>query len=140
MTDRQAILAAVENHYAMRNTEDPAKVLATIHPDCCHRIVGTDSLAPFTQLNRGDEETLRKAVDSLVGDWDLSGLQNLNIYIDEQQNTAVIQRKGTVLHKATGIKFDTELVDKLTFKDGRIVEYDQFLDTYHVAKEMGMIA
>lgn len=140
MTDRQAILAAVENHYAMRNTEDPAKVLATIHPDCCHRIVGTDRLAPFTQVNRGDEETLRKAVDSLVRDWDLSGLQNLNIYIDEQQNTAVIQRKGTVLHKASGIKFDTELVDKLTFRDGRIVEYDQFVDTYHVAKEMGMIA
>lgn len=140
MTDRQTILAAVENHYAMRNTEDLAKVMATIHPDCCHRIVGTDRLAPFTQVNRGDEAALRKAVDSLVGDWDLSGLKNVNTYIDEQQNTALIQRKGTVLHKATGIKFDTELIDKLAFRDGRIVEYDQFVDTYHIAKEMGMIA
>ena len=139
MTDRQAILAAVENHYAMRNTEDPAKVLATIHPDCRHRIVGNDRLAPFTQINQG-EDALRKAVDSLVGEWDLSGLRNLNIYIDEQQNTARVQRKGTVLHKEKGIKFDTEMIDKLTFRDGRIVEYDQFVDTYHVAKEMGMIA
>ena len=139
MTDRQAILAAVENHYAMRNTEDPAKVLATIHPDCCHRIVGNDRLAPFTQINQG-EEALHKAVDSLVGAWDLSGLRNLNIYIDEQQNTALVQRKGQVLHKEKGIKFDTEMIDKLTFRDGRIVEYDQFVDTYHVAKEMGMIA
>jgi len=113
------------------------KVLATIHPECCHRIVGNDRLAPFVQVNRG-EDALRKAVDSLVGEWDLSGLQNLNIYIDEQQNTALIQRKGTVLHKGTGIKFDTEMIDKLAFKDGRIVEYDQFVDTYHVAKEMGM--
>jgi ketosteroid isomerase-like protein len=137
MTDRQAILAAVQNHYAMRNTEDPAKVLATIHPECCHRIVGTDRLAPFTQVNRG-EDALRKAVDSLVGAWDLSGLENLNIYIDEQQNTALIHRKGRVRHKDTGITFDTELIDKLAFKDGRIVEYDQFVDTYHVAKEMGM--
>jgi ketosteroid isomerase-like protein len=32
------------------------------------------------------------------------------------------------------------MIDKLTFRDGRIVEYDQFVDTYHVAKEMGMIA
>jgi hypothetical protein len=86
----------------MRNTEDPAKVLATIHPDCCHRIVGNDRLAPFTQVNQG-EDALRKAVDGLVGDWDLSGLRNLNIYIDEQQNTALIQRKGTVLHKEKGI-------------------------------------
>lgn len=138
MTDRRDILAAVENHYAMRNTEDPAKVLATIHPDCCHRIVGTERLAPFTQINRGDD-AIRRAVDGLVGEWDLSGLRNVNIYIDEQQDTALIQRKGTVLHKATGIKFDTEMIDKLAFKDGRIVEYDQFVDTYHVAKEMNMI-
>ena len=137
MTDRQAILAAVENHYAMRNTEDPAEVLATIHPDCCHRIVGNDRLAPFTQVNRG-ADNLHEAVHRLVGDWDLSGLQNVNIYIDEQQNAALIHRKGSVLHKATGIKFDTEMIDKLAFKDGRIVEYDQFVDTYHVAKEMGM--
>lgn len=139
MTDRQAILAAVENHYAMRNTEDPAKVLATIHPECCHRIVGTKSLAPFTQINRG-EDALRKAVDSLVGEWDLSRLRNVNIYIDEQQNTALIQREGTVRHKTTGIEFDTELIDKLAFKDGRIVQYDQFLDTYHIAKEMSMVS
>lgn len=137
MTSRQAILAAVENHYAMRNTEDPAKVLATIHPECCHRIVGNDRLAPFTQVNRG-EDALHSAVHDLVGQWDLSGLKNLNIYIDEQQNTALVQRKGMVLHKVSGIKFDTEMIDKLTFKDGRIVEYDQFVDTYQVAKEMGL--
>ena len=135
---REAILAAVENHYAMRNTEDPDKVLATLHPDCCHRIVGNERLAPFTQVNRGGD-AIRNAVASLVGDWDLSGLQNLHIYIDVQESTALMQRKGTVLHKKSGIKLDTELIDKLTFKDGRIVEYDQFVDTYHVAKEMGMI-
>lgn len=137
MTDRKAILAAVENHYAMRNTENPDKVMETLHPDCCHRIVGNERLAPFTQVNRGGD-AIRKAVDDLVGQWNLSGLENLHIYIDEQHNTALVQRKGTVLHKQTGIKFETEMIDKLTFKDGRIVEYDQFVDTYHVAKEMGM--
>jgi ketosteroid isomerase-like protein len=137
MSDRKAILSAVENHYAMRNTEDPDKVMATLHPDCCHRIVGNERLAPFTQVNRGGD-AIRKAVEDLVGQWDLSGL-DLNIYVDDQRDTALVQRKGTVLHKPSGIKFETELIDKLTFKDGRIVEYDQFVDTHHVAKEMGMV-
>ena len=138
MTDRQSILAAVENYYAMRNTKDSARVLAAFHPDCCHRIVGTDHLAPFTQVNRGGD-ALRTAVDGLVSAWDASGLRNVNVYVDERQSTALVQRKGIVRHYETDIEFDTEMIDKLVFRDGQIVEYDQFVDTYQVAQEMGML-
>lgn len=137
MADRQAILDAVENYYAMRDKGDLDGVFATFHPDCCHRIVGTDRLAPFTQVNRG-ADAMRNVVDTLVRDWDSSGLQSVNIYIDERQETALIQRRGIVRHRTAPVQLETEMMDKLVFKDGRIIEYDQFVDTYQVAMEMGL--
>lgn len=138
MTDRQAILNAVERHYAVRNAANPSNVddlLGTLDPACRFQIAGSEQLGEFTQVC-DTCDALRKAATTLVSAWDLSGLENVSIHIDG--DTALVHRAGTVRRIAGDIPFHTEMIDKLKFRDGLIVEYTQFIDTYEVARVAAM--
>lgn len=135
MTDREAIADAVSRHYQIRNTADVEAVLGTLHSECTFHIAGTPRMGEFTRV-ADNGSAVRSAATQLIGAWDLSGLRSVDTYIDG--DTALVHRAGSVRYIPTNHSFDTEMIDKLRFRDGLIVEYTQFVDTYEVARVAGM--
>jgi ketosteroid isomerase-like protein len=48
-----------------------------------------------------------------------------------------VHLSGRIRHVPTGKVLDTEILDKLTIKDGKIVDFAEFLDTHLVAQTVG---
>ena len=134
MTDRRVLQNTIADFYDARAERDLQKTMSFVHPECCFRIVGTESLAPFTQTVR-TLPLINEAASALFQAWDLKGLRTVNAYFDG--DVATVHRAGSVTFLPTGTSFDTEMMDKFTFKDGKVVEYLQFIDTYQVAKIAG---
>ena len=135
MSSREEIEGLVSRLHAARDTQSVDQTLACIDQSCTFRVVGTDRLGPLTAA-ADTPEKLRGTAEALIGVWDLSGLRNVSVHIEG--DTALAHRAGTVTYKPTGETMQTEMMEKITFKDGLIVEYLQFIDTYHVAGMMGI--
>jgi len=137
MSSREEIKALVERFYAARNALDVDGTMACIDNSCTFRVVGTaDGLDPLTRV-ADTPEMLRGAAEAFIATWDISGLRNESLHVDGE--TAFVHRAGSATHIPTGKTIETEIMDKITFKDGRVVEYLQFADTYDLARTMGII-
>jgi ketosteroid isomerase-like protein len=137
MADSTDLHALTEEFYAARNTGDAAQaILDRFAPDGSFQILGPDRLGPFTQRFEG-LDALRLAATELVRTWDLSGMVNVSIYT--HGDTTLTHRKGKVRYLPTNREFETEFMDKMTFRNGKIVEYVQFIDTLGIAEAAGMI-
>ena len=133
MADRNALEKVVAEFYDARGKRDLEKSMSFFCDNCYFRIVGTDKLVPFTQAT-GTRAELTEMARGLFDNWDLKDLETVKVYVDG--NVALIHRAGNVKHRS-GTSFHTEMMDKLTFENGKIVEYLQFLDTYQIAKVAG---
>lgn len=131
MTDRRTLESAIADFYEARGNLDLAKSMSFFDEHCFFRIAGTEELGPFTQPTHTRDQ-LTDAARALFDNWDLKGLKTVNAYFDG--DVVLVHRAGSIVHRPSKKTFDTEMMDKLTFKDGRIVEYLQFLDTYGIAK------
>jgi ketosteroid isomerase-like protein len=136
MSSREEIEHLVTQFHAARNRLSVEETMACIDGSCTFRVVGTDGLAPLTQV-ADTPEKLKGAAEAFIGAWDIGGLRNKSIHVDG--NTAFVHRAGSATFLPTGETIETEIMDKITFKDGRVVEYLQFADTYLIAKTMGII-
>jgi ketosteroid isomerase-like protein len=134
MADRIAMENALIDFYDARGNRDLEKAMSFVHPDCCFRIVGTESLGPFTHAVR-TAPMINEAAAVLFQMWDLKGMRTVNAYFDG--DVALVHRAGRVTHLPTGASFESEFMDKFTFEDGKVVEYLQFVDTYQIAKVAG---
>ncbi len=137
MTDRSTLESIVQEMYRARDFNDVDALMNWMDPACRFRIVGTDRLGPITQRVE-DPVSLRATLTALMENWDLSGLVNTGLCIDG--DTAFVHRVGQVRFIPTNTSFDTELVDKFTFRDGRVVELTEFADTLSVAETVGVVA
>lgn len=133
LTDRGALERVIAEFYDARGIRDLEKSMSFFADKCHFRIVGTDRLLPFTQPT-GSRAELTEMARELFDHWDLKDLQTVKVYVDG--NVALIHRAGNVKHRS-GTSFHTEMMDKLTFENGKIVEYLQFLDTYQIAGVAG---
>jgi ketosteroid isomerase-like protein len=136
MSSREEIQELVKRFYAVRNELDVDGTMACIDNSCTFRVVGTNGLDPLTRI-ADTPEKLRAAAEAFIAAWDISGLQNASLHVDG--NTAFVHRVGSATFMPTGVTIETEILDKITFKDGRVVEYLQFADTHDLAKTMGII-
>lgn len=135
MTDREAFQKTIASFYDARGRGELDETMSHVHQDCLFRIVGSPGLKPFTRTVSSLPEISQSAKD-LFAAWDLSGLRSASIHIDG--DTAHVHRAGSVIFLPTGQTFDSELVDKFVIKDGKIIEYLQFTDTYQISKVAGI--
>lgn len=120
--------------YDARAKSEQEKHLSYIHPDCTFQIVGTDKLDALTKRWVGKEE-IEQAATMLFAAWDLSQLKIVTQH--QSKDTIYVHRRGDVIYIPDGSKIaDTQVVDKLTFKDDLIIEYLQFVDTFAVDEFM----
>jgi ketosteroid isomerase-like protein len=115
--------------YDARNRADLEEQLSYLHPRCVFRIVGHPGLGSFTEV-ADTPEKIRAAAAVLFEAWDLSGLETVDSH--RSGDTVFVHRKGQVRFIPADIPFETELMDKFTFKDGLIIELLQFVDTHIV--------
>lgn len=136
MSDSAATRDLVEKFWKLRNIPDTSAMLALMSPDFHFQICGADQLHPLTQPASNPEQ-VRATITALVRDWDLSGVKTLSIHAAGE--TAFVHRKGDVRHIPSGRVIDTEFMDKITVRDGRLVEYLEFVDTFLIARTCGVI-
>ncbi|MDE1992543.1 MAG: nuclear transport factor 2 family protein [Rhizobiaceae bacterium] len=136
MVERSDIERAVQAIYQARDGNDLDGLMALTHPDCGFRIVGSDRLGQMTQRAAGPE-SLRGTLGALMGIWDFSGLRTISVHIDG--NTAFVHRSGPVRFVPADRTIETEIVDKLTFRDGALVEIEEFIDTLQAAEIAGLV-
>lgn len=127
--DKMSNLEKLQEFYDARAKFDKEKHLSFVHDACVYRMVGSDKLHPMT-MECATPAARRKAADDTFAFWDMSQLDNVSIH--ECGDTIYVHRRGKVGFIPNGASMQTEFIDKLTFKDGKIVEYLQFLDTFGV--------
>jgi ketosteroid isomerase-like protein len=121
----------LQEFYEARARSDISKHLSLVSPDCVFRIVGSERLSPFTQQRQGMAE-LTATAEMLFETWDMSQVKTISIH--QSDDTVYVHQAGTVVYRPNGIALDTEFLDKLTFRDGAIIEYLQFVDTFAVSE------
>ena len=123
--------AIVMDAYDARRRENVDEIMSFFHPDAVFRIVANPELGDISQTLRGLDE-LTAAMVEMCKAWDWTGLPITDIVVEGDR--AVVHTIGEMHHAPTGGRFDYEILDKLTFKDGKIIEFIEFLDTHRVHK------
>jgi ketosteroid isomerase-like protein len=136
MSDRRELEDAIREFFKVRNDKDIEAIMAMLDPACSFRIVGNDRLGRMTQ-RVDDPETMRVAVRALIADWDLSNVSIISLHVDGE--TIFAHRAGQIRYVPSNVYINTEFLDKVTFRDGRIVDFVEFVDTLMVADTIGLL-
>jgi ketosteroid isomerase-like protein len=136
MTDRSELESAIHAFYRLRNENDIDGIMAWLDPHCSFRIVGNDRLGSLTQ-RVNDRETLRLAIEAILENWDLSEMGIVDLHVD--RDTIFAHRAGRIRFIPTNTVINTELLDKITFRDGLIIDFVEFVDTLLVADTTGLL-
>lgn len=136
MTERSVLETRVRALYVARNANDIDTMMAQLDPDFSFRIVGSGRLGPLT-IAVNTPETVRSSFLSLVNDWDLSEMEMVGAYVDG--DTIVVHRAGVVRFIPSQMRERTEIIDKFTFRNGRIFDLTEFVDTLFVAETVGLL-
>jgi ketosteroid isomerase-like protein len=136
MMDRSELERTARAFYRARNDNDLEAMMSFVDPDASFHIVGNYRLGPLTHVVDGHSE-IRARFSDLVDAWDLSGLSFDSMYVDG--DTVLVHRTGSVRFKSDDSHFDTEILDKLTFRDGRVIEFTEFVDTLMAAEVIGFV-
>ena len=116
--------AVVMDAYDARRRENIDEIMSFFHPDAVFQIVANPELGDLSQTLRGLDE-LRAAMVEMCKAWDWTGRPITDIVVEGDR--AVVHTIGEMHHAPTGGRFDYEILDKLTFKDGKIIEFIEFL-------------
>jgi ketosteroid isomerase-like protein len=135
MSDRSEIERIVRESYAARKRNHVADTLNHFHPDARFRIVGSKNLGPMTEVVSG-HGALRSMFEHLFPIWDWSKFEIGSIHVEGDK--AFVHLSGQIRHIPTGSILDTEILDRLTIKDGRIIDFVEFLDTHLLARTVGL--
>lgn len=136
MTERNILETAVMALYTARRDNDLDGLMSCLHPDCSFRIAGTERLAPMSHTVTGND-AMRTAMQEFMNNWDFTKLETSGIYIDGETVFAV--RSGIVRFIPTDQSSRTEFVDHFTFRDGKVIELVEYIDTLHVAETVGLV-
>lgn len=136
MTERSVLESRVQALYSARNVNDLDTIMALLDPDFSFRIVGSARLGTMA-LAVNTPETVRGSFQALIESWDLSEMEMVGAYADG--DTIVVHRAGVVCFIPSRTRERTEIIDKFTFRSGRIVDLTEFVDTLFVAETVGLL-
>ena len=126
MTERFEIERVLEEAYAARKRGDVDGILRLFSADVHFQLAGSISASPIPLRTAGAAQ-FRTVLDRLVRTFEWVDQQILCMLIDGSR--AAVHWRGKIRSTATGETVDTELVDIVEFKDGRIVSFVEFCDT-----------
>lgn len=126
MCDREEMLQTIKDAYAARVRGDVEGVLNVFTEDAIFRL----NAAPFNRVTAvhtiaGDE--LRSAMTQLIDNFEFSDYEIVDSVVEGSK--AAVRSMFTVRARKTGHIAQTEVLDLIEFKDGKICSFVQFFDT-----------
>jgi ketosteroid isomerase-like protein len=126
MTDRETIKALIEQAYEARRTEDLEGIIAVFHPEARFELAGSKQHTPALGAAKGPQE-LRATVAGLIKAFQ---------FVQRDIITTVIDSEQAAVHSRVKLRFipkdrtvTTDILDLWKFRDGKIVELVEFVDT-----------
>lgn len=135
MASKEELIQTVQDLYNARRAKDIDGLMAFVDPACSYRVVGGERLAAAND-RVDDPVILRQNQETLMDTWDFCNLQISSIHVDG--DTVFVHHAGQVSFVPNGACFAAEFMDKITFRNGRVVDVVQFIDTLQAAKVMGI--
>jgi ketosteroid isomerase-like protein len=120
----------VADAYEARTRGDVDGTMQYFAEDCSFHIAGSPALGSMCQKIHGSA-ALRPLMEALITRWDFSGLRTTDMWVDG--NTVIARRSGPIRDVATGDVSDTTFVDLISFHNGRIAAFEEFVDTHLIA-------
>ncbi len=128
MADRTEVEAFLRKAYAARQSENLDEIVALFHPAACFGVLGGPE--PIAGA-----EQCRSVLSGILDTFQLLDHSIHSMVIDGDK--AAIYWRGRFRGRATGEVGETELVDVVELKDGRIVWMKSFFDTAMAARLAG---
>ena len=125
-----ANITAIQNLYGVYARRDMETLLKGFAPDIEWHAHGHAADFPGLGPRKGIEE-LREFFNLIAANVEFSAFSPNEFYADKEKVFVLGHYAMTV--KKTGRKFASDFVHVMTFKDGRIVKFDEFLDTAGLA-------
>jgi ketosteroid isomerase-like protein len=135
---RAEVERVIEAAYVARRAEDVEAALAQFQPAATFRMVVNDRLGEAGRQLSGHAQ-LRAAFAEMFATWDFRELPLAQVVIDDAVTPprAAVHSNGRVRHAPSGQEFSFEMLDLLTFEDGKIASFLQFFDTDMLAQFAG---
>jgi ketosteroid isomerase-like protein len=122
---RDAIEATLRALYAARQAGDCDGILRHMTPDASYAMMGDPGASPVAGRHQGD--ALCQAMTTLVTLFPARHMHLASIVIDGDR--AAIEVEARLAFGPTGEEFDTRWASLFTFRDGKIAEVREFIDT-----------
>jgi ketosteroid isomerase-like protein len=124
---RAEVDAGVNAFFAARRNGDLSGIMKLFATGAEYRVSGTPALGPMTNVHRG-RDNIHAAAAAILATWDFTEFPVVQTHIDGA--TAYVTLQGTMRHIPSGQTMPFEMLDKITFHKGQIVEFVEFFDTY----------
>ena len=124
--DREAIKALIEQAYEARRTGDIDRILAVFHPDGKFELAGSKEVTAAVGISQGHQE-LRTTFTELIANFQFIQRDVLGILIDDDR--VAVHSRAKLRFVPRDETLTTELLDLWKFRDGKIVELIEFVDT-----------
>lgn len=124
--DRQDMLRVIGEGYAARVRGDVEGVLDVFTSDAQFKLNAVPQKAPVSLRTEGTN-ALRQAMTQLVQTFEFQKLDIIDAVVEGSK--AAIRIRIMVRSKQTGNVAETESLDLVEFRDGKIASYTQFFDT-----------
>jgi ketosteroid isomerase-like protein len=132
--DRASVERVIREGYAARLNGDLDATCRHFAEDSHFALAGSPDASPVASSARG-HEAIRGALAGLMEAVDFVRHDITEFVIDGDR--AAVHSRVRVRAKATGEEADTEMVDLVTVRDGKIASFVQFCDTALAAKLLG---
>lgn len=135
MSDTATTRQVVEDYYAALRTNDRARLLELLDPDCAWT---PPASAPIEPLRGGEAIAVAFGAKIVKETFDLAKPFNLEVRrMVVEGPVAVVQQRLQATAKATGSAYDNQYCWIYEVRDGRIVNIEEYADTMVAAKAMG---
>jgi len=128
MTSASELKGIVRQIFKARAEGDLERLMSFLGDSCVFRIAGSRHLAPLTDPVVGSA-ALRATMRHFIDTWEMKALEIVDIHVEG--DVALVHRSGQMRHGTT--HFDTEVMDKMTFDNGKLIECVEFIDTLQAA-------
>lgn len=134
MRGRDEILETIREGYAARVRGDVEGVLSVFTTDAIFRL-NAAPLNRITAVHTMAGTELRSAMTQLIDNFEFSDFEIVDSVVEGSK--AAVRSMFTVRARTTGHVAQTEVLDLIEFKDGKICSFVQFFDTAFANNLMG---
>lgn len=121
----------IHTFYENRLANDSEACLAHFSPTASFHLIGTPAAAPSAPLH---PDAVRRQVTDMVHTWEWKKFDLQSIVIDGDR--AAIHYRLTAGFKPTRDVLTTDVVDLMTFANGKVTSFIEFVDTAMVERFM----